>query len=332
MEQVLGMGNWTIQYRETESGITVLRAVTKDSRAVLPQAIHGLPVRELSDYSLSVRDKVQPAEDIKSIEITDGRAPQDAEWDNRQIRELRLPESLRKVGSYCFMGLRNLEKLEFHDEEMEWGISPFMNCIFLHDIVIHRPGDEKKNLAWLCGEVNGELDVTIRRPGEPDVKVLFPGYTEISEENTPARQFNFSMEGMGYPYHHVFRDRKLDWHAYDGIWERAKARGGDNADTLLQLAWYRIWCPEHLSEERRQDYVAYAERGAGKLLDWILEEGNAAELAELLERVKIPEEDIRRGCDAARAAGKTQCVALLLAKLPGAAEAAPAGRRKTFEL
>ena len=332
MEQVLGMGNWTIQYRETESGITILRAVTKDRRAVLPQDIHGLPVRELSDYSLSVRDKVQPAADIKSIEITDGRAPQDAEWDNRQIGELRLPATVRKVGSYCFMGLRNLQKIQFTDAPMEWGISPFMNCIFLHDIVIDRPEQEERNLAWLAGEVNGELDVTIRRPGEPDIRVLFPGYTEISEENTPARQFNFSMEGMGYPYHHVFRDRKLDWHAYDGIWERAVSRGGDNADTLLQLAWYRLLTPEHLSDEKAEAYEKYIRPGAGKLLDWILERGTAAELAELLQRTELPEETIRRGCDQARAEGKTQCVAVLLAHLPQAAEEAPVGRRKSYDL
>lgn len=325
MRQIPGCGNWRIRYEQKNSGIAILRAETCDAEAVLPEELLGLPVTELGDYALAARD--QGTRGAK-LEMIGRRTDQEAEWSNRRMRSLRLPCGIRRIGNYAFMGAFYMERFEFCDEPVEWGVSPFMNCMALHEIIVNRPGEDQGGLAKICGETDRELDVQIRDASGMRARLLFPEYAEIWEENTPARQFDHTTDGAGYPYHHVFRDRRLHWKDYDGLWEKSRERGGIE-DVLTRLAWFRLRWPEGLEEQRRRAYLEYVTENRERLMRWVLENGDGTDLSRLLEIVVYTPQQLREGCDFARESGEVQSLAVLLSRLRGEQ---PAGRRKRFEL
>ena len=328
MQEITGYGNWKIKYEEIDGGIRILRALTCDRAAALPDELSGLPVTEIGDYALSIRDK-SPDRGEEAL-IRDNMADPEAKWDNRGIRELRLPASVRRIGSYAFMDCHELMGLDLPDGPIDWGQSPFMNCMSLHDILLRREGEEMANLYFLCSEITAELDVRILRKGKEEIRVLFPGYTEIWEENTPARQFNYAMDGAGFPYHHVFRGRKLDWKDYDGLWDKSFRREGSHTEeALLLLAWYRLRYPEGLRENHAEAYRAYIRGGTAFLLGWIMDHGQPQDLEFFLGLTEPPEEVLKKGMDQARERGETGFLAVMLEKQKGKR---PAGRRKRFEL
>ena len=53
METISALTNWRLTVRREESGVTILRAVTCDKRAVLPEEIFGLPVTALHNRALA---------------------------------------------------------------------------------------------------------------------------------------------------------------------------------------------------------------------------------------------------------------------------------------
>ena len=52
METVSGVSSWKLTVRREGDGITVLRAVTCDPSAILPEALWDLPVTALGDRAL----------------------------------------------------------------------------------------------------------------------------------------------------------------------------------------------------------------------------------------------------------------------------------------
>ena len=53
MEIVSGVSNWKLTVRREAAGLTVLRAVTCDFFAALPEKLWGLPVTALGDRALA---------------------------------------------------------------------------------------------------------------------------------------------------------------------------------------------------------------------------------------------------------------------------------------
>ena len=61
-----------IHYRETESGIEIVRCFGTDGKAELPAVISGIPVTRAAAYAFSAR-KAQEDEDVLVCETEDGR-------------------------------------------------------------------------------------------------------------------------------------------------------------------------------------------------------------------------------------------------------------------
>ena len=93
METVSGASNWKLVFRREGGGVTILRAGTPDVRAVLPERLFGLPVTALGDRALAPErqgDALPPG--AEAVLVTCG--PAEAEWDNRRLQDLALPETL----------------------------------------------------------------------------------------------------------------------------------------------------------------------------------------------------------------------------------------------
>lgn len=323
MEILQGQSNWKLTIRREPDHIVVLRAQTCDVRAVLPDELLGLPVTVLGDRALAPSAAPVAGEQVL---ITCGR---EGDWDNRNLEDLTLPAFLTDVENYALYGCRSLHTLRLHDRVERWGGYCFMNCRALRKIHLTRVGEmQSAALAFLCGEVHEELNVTVLQADGRELRLIFPDFSEEYEENCPNHHFDYNIRGGGYPYHNLFRNKQLILKVYDGLWDKF-LREEHDPDTALRLAYTRLRWPVELTEGSRELYWKYLRQNSEKALLWQLSQKDASGLALLLEGLQPQEALLHRACDEARSTGNTEGLALLLERQKPAANT---GFDKDFDL
>lgn len=325
METVSGVSRWRLTVRRDAAGITVLRAVTCDEDAVLPEALWGLPLTALGDHALAPGAGAVQGEEVL---VSCGPAAPDAEWDNRSLRRLTLPASLERVGDYALFNCVGLEALYLWDGVEYWGGGAIMNCRRLDRFRVDCTGREGALLAYLAGELPGELDVTLRRNGETAARLIFPEYVEVYEENCPAHHFDYNIRGAGYGYHHCLYQRKLDLKAYDGLWRSMLAMEHDGG-CALRLAWWRLRYPEELGEGAAADYRTYLRDHGPEALRYLLSLGDPSGLRLLLDEISPDRETLSAACALAREGENAAALAVLLEERH---RRFPAGAERDFAL
>ncbi|MBO4915731.1 MAG: hypothetical protein J5449_11075, partial [Oscillospiraceae bacterium] len=122
MDTIYGSNNWKLTFLRMGEGVTVLRALTCDTDAALPESLGGAPVTALGARALA-----PDAPSTQGEELTIVGAPCSAEWDNRALRTLALPPRLRSVGDYALMNCRALKAVRLSDLPISWGTGVLMN-------------------------------------------------------------------------------------------------------------------------------------------------------------------------------------------------------------
>jgi hypothetical protein len=308
VETVSGVNNWKLTIRREAAGIVILRASTCDRRAVLPERLFDLPVTALGDHALAPGPLAAAGEEIL---ITCGPDMGDADWDTGKLRELWLPDSLEQVGDYAFFNCGQLERLHLRDTARRWGGGALMNCRMLNTFFIRCTGREGELLSYFAGELPVELDVTLTEPDGENVRLIFPEYQELYEENISAHHFDYNISGAGYAYHHCFYQKKLSLKAYDDLWRPMLGKENDPLSTL-KLAFYRLRTPRELEPAAEAGYLQYLREHAGEAAAWLLEERDSAGLAFLLRRTEPDRTTLEEACAAARQSGASEALALLL--------------------
>lgn len=308
MEILQGQSNWKLIVRREQDHIVLLRAQTCDVRAVLPDELFGLPVTVLADHALAPNASAVAGE---QVHITCGR---EGEWDNRNLQDLTLPAFLTDVENYALYGCRSLHTLRLHDRIDRWGGYCLMNCRALRAFHLTRTQARySEALAYLCGEVHEELDVTVYETDGSLLRLIFPDFSEEYEENCPNHHFDYNIRGGGYPYHNQFRDKQLSMKTYDGLWDKY-LREEHDPDTALRLAYTRLRWPAQLSEQSEEQYWAYLRRNKADALLWQLSLRDAQGLRLLLDGLQPEENLLHKACDLARNLQNTEGLALLLEK------------------
>ena len=325
METVSGSGNWRLTLRREAAGITVLRASTCDRRAVLPEAVCGLPVTALGDHALS---SAAPPAEGETVLVTCGGADDPAGWDNRTLEELTLPRTLTAVGDYALMNCAGLTALRLHDSVERWGAAVLMNCRSLNTLHLTRTGEQRDALAWFADELPWELDVTVEEADGTRLRLIFPEYREVYEENCPAHHFDYNIYGAGYPYHHSFRNKRLDLRTYDELWRGFLGMEHEES-CAVRLAFWRLRYPAELTDRARARYLAYLRDHAGEAAVWLAGERDVSHLAFLLREAPPEGEALSAACELARRSGNTAALALLLERQR---DTAPRGLDKSFDL
>ena len=144
LEQISGVNNWKLVIRREAAGVTLLRAVTCDERAALPEELFGLPVTALGNHALA---PTAGEAEGGAVQVTCGPVAADAEWNNRNLRELTLPPALRRVGDYALMNCVGLKTLRLWDGVTFWGGGALMNCRALDTFHLTRTGEQGESLA-----------------------------------------------------------------------------------------------------------------------------------------------------------------------------------------
>ncbi len=324
LETVSGRSNWRLTLRREDNGVTILRALTCDKKAILPDELFGLPVVALQDHALAAGAAPAAGEDVR---VLGGAESED--WDNRNITELTLPRSLRDIGNYAFMNLRSMETLRFFDSLRTTGIASFMNCRSFSRLELRRTGPQQgPALALLVKSLQQELDVTVFETDGSVLRLVFPEYFESYTENNAAHHFELKITGGGYAYHGVFRDRTLSLADYDALWPAYIAQEHDE-DCALRLAYGRLRQPAGLGRQAGEQYAAYLRANIRCALSAALKEKDMPGLRMLLNLGSVETETLDAALGEARALQLTEATAVLLEKR----HARPAaGRTKTFEL
>ena len=307
VKTISALSNWRLKLRREGEGVTILRAATCDRDAVLPDELFGLPVTRLSDRCLAPGAADVPGEEL---ELTCG-VPE-GDFDNRRIRRLTLPGALKSVGDYAFLNLREMEELCLSDALQGVGGACFMNCRAFSRLDLTRSGDAQgPALAAIVSALPQELLVTVHGGAEGELRLVFPEYVERYEENSPARHFDFKIGGAGYPYHIVFRSRRLILSDYDALFPGMLAVEHEE-DTALRLAYCRLRWPAELSERAAGTYRAYLEKHRADALRYAVGTRDAEGLRLALGLDGVSREELADALDAARAASFTEGAALLL--------------------
>ena len=324
METISGLTNWRLTVQREKNSVTILRAVTCDENAVLPDEVFDLPVTKLADRALAYGAVPVEGEEIHVL----GGAESE-EWDNRNITALTLPRHLVSTGDYAFMNLRSMETLRFYDELQTFGSASFMNCRLFSRVELTQISHEQRPaLAGLVHNLPQELDVTIRKTDGAVLRLIFPEYFENYTENSPAHHFELKIVGGGYAYHGVFRNKMLVLSDYDALWRDYIAAEHDEF-SALHLAYYRLRYPAELSDRAREQYTAFLRLNLRGALSFALRERDAQGLGMLLG-LGIPDtRTLETALNESRTLRFTEATALLLEQRRGLVGS---GRRKTFEL
>lgn len=321
---VYGTGNWKITYEPCGDGVKLLRAVTCDKNARLPEEILGKPVLALGDHALAVNAKPVPGEEI---EITCGR--QEDEWSNRGIVSLTLPSTLESIENYAFYGCAAMERLSFYGGIRRPGTALFMNCRAFRHFTLHCSEAEAADpVTMVTGQLSKELSADLYTPESGHLRLVFPEYNEVLSENVPMHQFDLTIEGGGYPYHCVWEHSAFSLPAYDALWEKYILKGHD-PDCTLRLAWGRLRTPGGLSPQAAEQYRGYLQGELKPLLALIIAERDGDGLLQAMDTFRPGAEETAYAANLAREAGFTQALALLLDR--GHSQK-PAGRAKCFDL
>lgn len=308
METIGGVNNWRLTIRREREGVTLLRAATCDRRAALPEELFGLPVTALGGHALTPGHRPPEGEEVL---VTCGPAGEAETWDNSGLEDLRLPDRLVRVGDYGFFNCTGLKTLRLRDTVRYWGGGALMNCRGLDTFHLTCTGQVGELLAYFADELPRELDVTLYRADGENVRLIFPEYVEVYEENCPAHHFDYNIYGAGYSYHHCFYRKKLSIKAYDELWRPMLGMEHDE-DCALRLAWWRLRYPAELTPRAEADYLAYVQSHAQAAARWLLAERDTAGLRFLLARTTWTREDLAEACALARERETPEALALLL--------------------
>ena len=324
MESISGLTNWRLNVRRDDDGITILRALTCDKKAILPDELFGLPVTSLQDHALAAGAAPAEGEELCIL----GGAESD-DWDNRNITELTLPRFLRQIGGYAFMNLRSMQTLRFYDDLDSTGIGSFMNCRSFSRLELRRTGlRQGPALASIVRSLQQKMDVTVIDTDGSTLRLVFPEYFEDYTENRNAYTFQLRIVGGGYAYHGVFRDRALSVSDYDALWPDYIAHEHDE-DTALELAYRRFCCPTQLSEQAGERYAEYLRANLDRAVSLALREKDMHGLQKLLNLDGIETETLDAALDESRTLQMTEATAVLLEKRHARRAA---GRLRTFDL
>ncbi len=307
MEPISALSNWRLKLRREAEGLTILRAATCDTDAVLPDSLFGLPVTRLSDRALA-----PGAADVEGEDCTLVCGRPEGDFDNRRIRRLTLPRDLKSMGDYALLNLRAMEELVLTDGVQGIGGACFMNCrAFCRLDLSYVSPAEGPTLAAIVSALSQEMTVTLHGRPEGEAHLVFPEYVERYEENSPARHFDFKIGGAGYPYHNVFRSRRLHFADYDALFPGMLAVEHEE-DTALRLAFCRLRWPAGLAETAAQRYRAWLEAHRKDTLLFALQTKDAESLRLALTFSGLTEAELAAALDHSRGAGNTEAAAVLL--------------------
>lgn len=299
-------------YEVKGDSAVILRCFSRDSRAEIPEWIGDYLVTGLGDYAFSEHFEEEKLEK----EILEGRVKLYVPnfWGQPmlppalcgdRLAEIILPQTIRRVGRYCFYNCGKLRRIEFHGELSDWGSGAFTGCHGVRSLRVYTDESGCAHLKDVLDELREELEVeyfsgaadgsrakeaseSIAEDREDDVsgfaRLIFPEFYEEGVENTPARILENHVHGSGILYRNCFRGRALDFAQYDALFPHARA--WESEELAIRMAFVRLRAPQGLTQKAKEQYETYLSEHAEEAGSWLLARRDLDGLRFLLILVK----------------------------------------------
>lgn len=269
-----------IDYIERNGNALIYRCYGDGSWVELPSCIRGLPVTELADHCFAGEASLRYKKfQIKSIYRAEWEQEEQAPSEKpaefpalggKGLKEILLPATVEAVGDYAFYGCLNLERLYFPSGLKRLGGGAFVACNHIRQLffAVESEQDTPFCMKDVLAELSYEVEVILEnRAGEPVARLVYPEYYEESKENTPARIIEIVFHGTGYKYRQCFQGRCMDYHQYDSLFYLASVQ--EFPPTVLRMAMNRLETPVELTDEAREQYLAWLKQEYQAAAQWL---------------------------------------------------------------
>lgn len=304
-----------IQYTLEEEGVTVLSCKGYGTAVVLPDFINGYPVRKIGAYAFSDPEKglalLPEGTEVFTGEISGIRVPGGRKESiyGKRLQEITLPGNLEIIDEYAFYNCRNLNAAGLFSGRLRIENGAFMNCEKLKNIFVNGSPEKAPGVRGVLMELSSELCITFSDGSEKGI-FLFPEYYEDSEENTPARVFQYLLYGAGYRYRQCFKEGILEIHAYDEVFQSAEIQ--TIYETALRIAFFRLRYPYRLHKNMKQQYLDYVTLYLEEAVKLVLSQDNIEEMVFLAGLGIMTEKNFTVAQEEAVRLGRKECAGILL--------------------
>lgn len=248
----------------------------------VPEKIESLPVTELSAYAFSGgwgREKMLSALEQEVLFCDEEGNPIKPEEKDLppavtcgELKELYLPETIRKIGNYAFYNCFALSRVECYSSIDDLGSGLFTGCTGIRFLDFHLADESDSCLKEILSELRQELYVNYYSSAG-NARLLFPEMFEESVEHTPARIIIREMHGCGHMYRYCFDHTDFQFHKYDALFPHLLVQETERAVGLLVVN--RLYTPMHLLEHDKNAYEAYLKEHIETIAKLSLKEDSA---------------------------------------------------------
>lgn len=313
-----------IIYDKVKDGVRICRCLGLDGRVEIPEAIGGMPVREIAPYAFAQVQRNVPSGEKFTVGVETGGSdgegePADFQKGEENLPEicgdrlefLELPPSLKKIGAYAFYGCGNLREIRAFSTIADLGAGLFTGCYGIEKLDIRIIPGEKSCLKEMLSELRQTLSVDYRdADGELAARLIFPEFFEESVENTPARILMREMHGCGHMYRNAFVGTEFQFPVYDRLFPYVQVE--EKALLVTELALNRLMYPCHLSADAAAVYGRYLEEHGKEVVEAAAREQDGARIRFAAERDWCSERCMEAMLEEASRLGLTQFTAVLM--------------------
>ena len=249
---------------------------------VVPEAVDGIPVREIAPHA----------------------------FENRlRLESVALPKSVVRVGAFAFHSCRSLNKIDLTEYAVDCHDGAFRGCDAIRLIIYRISSGNFRVMRDLLTSAERRMHFRIldERDGS-SADLVFPGYVRQDQEDTFARVIHFSLEGVGFAYRECVSRSGIDYAAYDRLFSKIDYAYGTDA---AAIAMHRLRTPRSMGEAAGTRYRSFLEKYADQTLRDLVRRGNAEGIELLRDEVRIPETERAAAMVYASEQGQTECAALL---------------------
>lgn len=226
-----------------------------------------------------------------------------------RLKDIYLPETIKKIGNYAFYNCYELTHIECSSSVSDVGSGLFTGCSGIRFLDLHIVEGVRSCMKEMLSELRQELYVNYYS-SKGDARLVFPEMFEESVENTPARIIVREMHGCGHMYRYCFDQTDFQFHKYDALFPHIQVQEPERVVAALVLG--RLYLPLGLMEQDKKIYEAYLKQHLRGAVNLALEEVDPSLFLWLSRQYGSSQKDLDMMIEGANMAKRPELLSILM--------------------